>query len=169
RLIRVAASQNANPDLAETILGHGDTAKWVDALATAPYIWIDLGGHGSGETDRVFAQMPRAIDATFAFAQANRDVARRHGKRFLTYEGGQHLVTKDMVLAHAVQRDPRMGAAYDRYLARWRDEMGGDLALYASTTPISEYGSWGLLEYGGQPLAEAPKMQAVQRFLKGRR
>lgn len=169
RLIRVAASQNANPDLAETILTHGDTARWVDGLATAPYIWIALDGYGSGETDRVFAQMPRAIDATFAFARANRDVARRHGKRFLTYEGGQHLLTKDMALAHAIQRDPRMGAAYDRYLTRWREEMGGDLALYASTTPISEYGSWGLLEYGGQPLGEAPKMQAVRRFLKGQR
>lgn len=169
RLVRVAASQNANADLADIILGHGDTAEWIDALATAPYIWIDLDGYGPGESDRVFAHMPRAIDDAFAFAERNRAVARRYGKRFITYEGGQHLVTKDMVLAHAIQRDPRMGAVYGSYLNRWNAQMGGELALYASTTPISEHGSWGLLEYGGQPLAEAPKMQAVQHFLKRHR
>ncbi|MDX3899206.1 MAG: hypothetical protein QHC40_01595 [Sphingobium sp.] len=166
RLVRVAASQNANPALADIILGHGDTAAWVDALATAPYIWIDLDGYGSGESDRVFAHMPRAIDDALAFAERNRMVARRYGKRFITYEGGQHLVTKDMALARAIQRDPRMGVVYDSYLNRWNAQMGGELALYASTTPISEYGSWGLLEYGGQPPAEAPKMLAVQQFLK---
>lgn len=168
-LVRVAASQNANADLADIILGHGDTADWIDALATAPYIWIDLDGYGPGESDRVFVQMPRAIDDAFAFAERNKMVARRYGKRFITYEGGQHLVTKDMALAHAVQRDPRMGEVYGRYLNRWNEQMGGELALYASTTPISEYGSWGLLEYGGQPLAEAPKMQAVEQFLKRHR
>ncbi len=166
RLVRVAASQNANAALADIILGHGDTAAWIDALATAPYIWIDLDGYGSGDSDRVFARMPRAIDDAFAFAEQNRAVARRYGKRFITYEGGQHLVTRDMALARAIQRDPRMGAVYDSYLNRWNAQMGGELALYASTTPISEYGSWGLLEYGGQPPAEAPKMLAVQQFLK---
>ncbi|MFT3967652.1 MAG: hypothetical protein QM690_17405 [Sphingobium sp.] len=169
RLVRVASAQNANPDLAAIILGHGDTASWVDALATAPYVWIDLDGYGAGDVDRIFARMPGAIDAAFAFAERNRAVASRHGKRFIAYEGGQHLVTGDMALARALQRDPRMGALYDGYLERWSRTMGGELVLYASTAPIGDYGAWGLQEYAGQSPAQAPKLQAVRRFLASRR
>ena len=168
RLVRVAASQNANPDLASIILGHADTADWVDALATAPYIWLDLDGRDDKDVDWVFAQMPRAIDGAIDFADRNRSIAARHGKRFIAYEGGQHLVTADLALARAIQRDRRMGAAYDRYLDRWDDRIRSELTLYASTAPIAEYGSWGLREYAGQPLSQAPKLQAVRRFLARR-
>ncbi len=168
-LVRVAASQHAWPDLATVILDDADTAQWVDALATAPYIWFDLKGLGSGDLDRIFAGMPAAIDHTMGFADQNRVIAARHGKRFIAYEGGQHLVTSDLALARAVQRDPRMGDVYQRYLAEWDKRVRSTLTLYASTAPIADYGSWGLMEYAGQPLDQAPKLRAVQQFQAGQR
>ena len=169
RLVRVAASQNAYPDLAEIILSHADTADWVDALATAPYVWLDLSGRSAGDADWVFAQMPRAIEETIDFAARNRAIASRHGKRYIAYEGGQHLVTADMALARAIQRDPRMGTVYRRYLDRWDARIRSDLTLYASTGPISEFGSWGLREYAGQPSGETPKLAAVRQFIAAQR
>ena len=99
-------------------------------------------------------------------AHRNRAIAAEFGKRFIAYEGGQHLVTRDVEFARRVQRDPLMGATYRAYLERWRREMGDDLVLYASTAPIGEYGAWGLREYAGQPTNNAPKLEAVRAFLK---
>lgn len=166
KLVRVAASHNANPDSARVILSYGKTADCVDALATAPYIWIDLEGQRIADPKWVFDRMPAAIDAVFAFAHSNRAIAAEFGKRFIAYEGGQHLVTRDVEFARRVQRDPLMGATYRAYLERWRREMGDDLVLYASTAPIGEYGAWGLREYAGQPTNNAPKLEAVRAFLK---
>lgn len=164
QLVRVAASQNAWPDLAEIILGSGDTAQWIDALATAPYIWLDLNGMNASDVSRVFAGMPDAIEKTMKMAEQNREIAARYGKRFITYEGGQHLVTSDLDLARAVQRDPRMGETYRRYLDEWDRRLGGLMMLFDSNGPISEYGAWGLTEYGGQPVDQAPKLHAVRAF-----
>lgn len=168
-LVRVAASQHAWPDLATIILEDADTVRWVDALATAPYIWFDLNGFGSGDLDRIFAGMPKAIEYTMKFAEENRAIALKHGKRFIAYEGGQHLVTSDLALARAVQRDPRMDDVYRRYLAEWDKRIRSTMTLYASTAPIADYGSWGLMEYAGQPLDQTPKLRAVRRFQAGAR
>lgn len=168
-LVRVAASQHAYPDLANIILEDADTVRWVDALATAPYIWFDLKGFGTGDLDKIFAAMPGAIDHTMKFADENRAIAAKHAKRFIAYEGGQHLVTSDIALARAVQRDPRMAGVYERYLAEWDKRVRSTLTLYASTAPIADYGSWGLTEYAGQPLDQTPKLRAVKKFQTGRR
>lgn len=167
RLVRVVSTVNAFPDSAEMVLGDGDTARWVDALSTAPYIHLGTGGRGSSpaDVDWVFAQMDKAIRETMDFAQRNRVIADRHGKRFIAYEGGQHLVMQDLDFAARIQRDPRMERVYARYLEEWQSRFGDRMMLYASTAPISHYGSWGLREYAGQPIAETPKVRAVQRFL----
>jgi hypothetical protein len=62
-----------------------------------------------------------------------------------------------------------MEGAYRQYLAEWDRRFGSDLALYASTAPIAGYGSWGLQEYAGQPIEQAPKLRAVRQFLGERR
>ncbi|MBO9623892.1 MAG: hypothetical protein J7500_14380 [Sphingomonas sp.] len=165
RLVRVAASQNANPDLADTVLAYSDTARWIDALATAPYIWVDLTRRSSTDVDSIFVQSFRAIDETIELADRNRSIAARYHKRFIAYEGGQHLVTPDLVLAGRLQRDRRMEALYRRYLEIWDARIGGELTLYASTAPIGPYGSWGLREYAGQPLEQAPKLRAVRQYM----
>ncbi|MGF7149074.1 hypothetical protein FHS96_002716 [Sphingomonas zeicaulis] len=169
KLVRVASYQHVNPYLGELILGYEDMPRWIDALSTAPYIWMELDGINAGSVDRVFAHMPKAIDETMGFAEQNRALAARFGKRFIAYEGGQHLVTNDMALAQAIQRDPRMADVYQRYLEQWDKRIHSTLMLYASTAPIADYGSWGLREYAGQPVEEAPKLRAVQQFLLRRR
>lgn len=168
KLVRVAASQHAWPDLARYILEDADTANWVDALATAPYIWLDLNGKGASDVDKVFAEVPGAIEHTMKFAEENRAIAASHGKDFIAYEGGQHLVTSDLDLARALQRDPRMADAYTRYLSEWDRRIRSTLTLYASTAPIADYGSWGLMEYAGQSPEQAPKLRAVRQFQKER-
>ena len=98
------------------------------------------------------------------FVDANRAIAAKHGKGFIAYEGGQHLVTSDLTLARAIQRDPRMAGVYERYLTEWDKRARSTLTLYASTAPIAEYGSWGLSEYAGQPMDQTPKLRAVKKF-----
>lgn len=163
-LVRVCASQHANPDLARIVLGHEGSVRWVDALATAPYLWLDLDGYRSGDVDKVFTAMPDSLSRTLAMAEDNRAIAEEHGLRYIAYEGGQHLVTPDLELARAVQRDPRMGDVYARYLEGWRRRFGDTLVLYATSAPIAEYGAWGLQEYAGQPASETPKLTALRRF-----
>jgi hypothetical protein len=169
KLVRVAATINVNPDFVRTILSFEDMPRWIDALATAPYIHLDLAGRGAADTDWVFAQMDGAIKETIDAAAKNKAVAAEYGKRYISYEGGQHLITSDLDLAKKVQRDPRMAVVYQHYLAAWKTRIGDQLTLYASTSPISEAGAWGLREYAGQPEAETPKLRAVQAFLAARR
>lgn len=165
RLVRVAATIHVYPDIAETMLAFEDLPRWIDALATAPYIQLDLAGRDAGDVDWVFARLDGAVDAAIDAAERNRAIAGRYGKRYLTYEGGQHLVTRDMELARRVQRDPRMADVYRRYLDAWQARVGDQMMLYASVSPIGEAGAWGLVEYGGQPEADAPKLRAVRAFV----
>jgi hypothetical protein len=57
-----------------------------------------------------------------------------------------------------------MGTAYARYMNNLKDKFGDGLMLYADVGPISQYGSWGIQEYVGQPASLAPKLQAVANF-----
>lgn len=169
RIVRVVSTQNVNPHSAEVVLGFGDTAKYVDALATAPYIQYSLKGRTAADLDRIFAELPAEVDEAYDFAVQNKAIAAKFGKRYIAYEGGQHLLTEDQALAVAIQRDPRMGAIYTRYLDQWQKRVGDLMVLYAHTGPISKFGSWGLREYADQPPEEAPKWQAVQKFIAERR
>jgi hypothetical protein len=94
-------------------------------------------------------------------------VAAKLGKRYIAYEAGQHIILNDVELASQVQRDPRMYDAYRRYLSLWKSQIGDTLMMYTSVQPVVQWGGWGLLEYSGQPLSEAPKMRAVRDALKG--
>lgn len=165
RLVRVVSTLNVYPDLARMILDFEDMPQWVDAVATAPYIHLDLAGRGLGDVDWVFAQLDRAIDETIGYAAQHRAIAASYGKRYITYEGGQHLVAQDVELERLLQRDPRMEEVYLRYLGAWQSRIGDRLMLYASTAPIGGSGAWGLREYAGQPPAEAPKLRAVEAFI----
>jgi hypothetical protein len=164
RLVRVAACQNG-PSCGKVVLGYQDTAKHVDALATAPYFGARLNRTPFANADAVFAALDPEIDRTLDLALQAKAVAAQYGKRYLAYEGGQHLIFKDIALEEQVERDPRMYEAYKKYLDIWRSRIGDTLALYASTGGIGRFGSWGLIEYVGQPLSETPKMRAVQEAI----
>ena len=169
RLVRVVSSQNDNSFTARTILQFRDTADWIDALATAPYF-----GHGffkppfdkatPADLPALFARLEEQRVGTIAKALENKAAADKYGKRYITYEAGQHIIVPaggPSAVNEAMQRSPMMGQVYDRYIADWKAKIGDTLTFYAATGSISQYGSWGMREYAAQPLSETPKRRAV--------
>ena len=164
------SSQSDNSWQARNILAYKDTAKWVDALATAPYF-----GHSffnapddkptMADLDRLFVKLEAARVNAIAKAKENKVAADKYGLRYITYEGGQHMIPNNPAAQNAVyiamQRDPRMGEIYDRYLADWRKVSDDLFTVYSATGGIGQYGAWGIREYAGQPISETPKRRAV--------
>ncbi len=180
RLVRVLASQSANPWTSEQVIDFDQAYRHADVLGVAPYFGNALGD--PKKQDEV-AEMTvdEVLDKCAEYiAKGNETIARqaqlatRRGLRLVAYEGGQHLVghagaennEKLMELFHAANRHPRMKQLYLNYLAGWKRNGGTLMAIFSSTGTYSKWGSWGLLEYHRQPPAEAPKYQAVLEFLK---
>lgn len=168
RLVRVVSTQSVIPWASNQVLGYDNMASKVDALATAPYFSADLKQNplGSGGLDEFFSTtLPTRMDERNEYARQQRDVAKSFGLRYITYEAGQHVTAStDVDLLTQIQRDPRMGQMYTRYLNYWRNNIGDLMVLFADYGVISQYGGWGQQEYIGQPLSEAPKAQAVDLF-----
>nr|WP_245842914.1 hypothetical protein [Sphingomonas laterariae] len=170
RLVRVISTQNANPWSARVVLDYKDTAQNFDALATAPYFGGDtFTGDRVAQTDldAAFRFMSADVDAALAKAAENKTLAARYGKRYLAYEAGQHVTSKDTALIAGTNRDPRMYDLYLKYMQGWQAQIGDTMMLYNSVGPISHFGAWGLSEYSGQPEADAPKQRAVSDFMRG--
>ncbi|WP_443971905.1 hypothetical protein [Sphingobium sp. CR28] len=166
RIVRVAATQNALTVLSGQIFSFRDLPDHVDALATAPYFYVDNEPTIATNLDDFFANvLPARINFVFGLADVHKAVANKYGKRFITYEAGQHLVTQDLTLARKIQTDPRMGQIMTKYLQAWDQRYGDLITLYQEVGPISQYGAWGMQEFAGQPASEAPKYAAVMNFL----
>jgi len=71
-------------------------------------------------------------------------------------------------LFDAVNRDQCFGALYSRYLQNWSDVGGGLFTHYTNCNRYGLFGRFGSLAYMDQPRAEAPKYDAIQRWLEGR-
>lgn len=165
-LVRVVSTQNGSAHLANLIFEFGDTAQYVDALATAPYFGYDLFNEvpaGSSIKDYML-RLAQGVDQIIANAANSKAIADKYGKRYITYEGGQHIISSDVTLLTAIQRNPAMYDIYTRYLTRLHETTGDLITLYNSTDGVTQYGAWGLREYQGQPLSETPKLRAVQEF-----
>lgn len=167
RLVRLAATQSVTPQSAELVLGFKDTARHIDALATAPYFGHDVMKAGeTGSADEVFGRLPALIDAALDHAAENKAIAHKYGKHYVAYEAGQHVVMKDNLdLEEKVERDPRMYDLYTRYLDGWRARIGDEITIFSIVFPIGKFGAWGLVEHDGQPESEAPKLRAVREEL----
>ena len=162
RLVRIVSTQHVVPETAEIVLDYPGLTDHVDVLATAPYFGYDLQTFGSTkDLNEIFKRLDDAIDATITQAQQNRTIALRHGKRYVAYEAGQHiLLPADVPLLAKIERDPRMYLAYRRYIEMWRSRVGDALMLFATTGDIGPGGAWGLSEHSGQSPEEAPKLRA---------
>lgn len=166
RLVRVLNIQNGNGYGIDQIMNFRDTKQWVDAIAAAPYFGHDLlRSVDVGVTDlpRLFTTLEAMRVETIGRAVSDKANATKWGKRYISYEGGQHIVplpaTEDV--AARMQRSPLMYEIYKRYLNDWKAKIGDTLTLYSATGSISKYGAWGIREYAGQPLTETPKRRAV--------
>jgi hypothetical protein len=176
RLVRVLASQAANPGSSEIILSFQDAAHHADALAIAPYFGAEYGTAESPtplsglSVDALMKDLEgAAVDRASGFMTSQSEIARRYGLRLIAYEGGQHLVgtlgrENDEALNRlfdAANRDPRMKSVYARYLGAW-NAAGGDLFVhFTSFGGFSKWGRWGALEHVGQRRSEAPKFDAL--------
>jgi hypothetical protein len=168
RLVRVVSAQHANPHTARIVMSFPGVSEYSDALATAPYFGHELEKMPDSLTaEEAFPLLDTALDVTISQMRQNEAIARQFGKRYIAYEGGQHVVLpRNVPLLRQINRDPRMGALYTKLLINWRD-IAGDLFVHiGDVAPTSRFGAWGFFEYQGQPVDEAPKGKAVQAFLK---
>ena len=112
---------------------------------TAPLNTIDAGAAPTG-----------ALAQAKAWMVATKAVADTYGLPMWAYEGGQHLIVPVgdtdqglLSLFVAANRDPRMGAAYDRMMSDWKSSGGQTFTYYTHIGAPSGYGMWGLKETVG--------------------
>jgi hypothetical protein len=179
RLVRVLAGQCW--DLRLSILLDAEKAyEHADAVAIAPYFGFEISEdsnvpklHGQA-APQVVETAFKSIDAQHALLKQLKKIADDRQLRLIGYEGGQHLATggqfhEDTEVQHLldeVNRSPRMGDAYTKYLDLWRDEGGQIMVLYKLVDEYSKWGRWGLLEDMWQPTGSAPKYMASIAFMQ---
>jgi hypothetical protein len=165
RLVRVYAFQNVQPYYGE--MGLQYARPNVDAYATAPY-WAFMQSEYTGQTlDEIMNTiLPSKMSATLNYAAQSKTLAQKYGLRYVTYEAGQHVVLpNNLDLLKQIEKDSRMYDLYKTYLTQWQSQFGDTMNLFALTGTISGYGAWGMTEYNGQPIDQAPKLKAVRDFL----
>ena len=164
RLVRVASWQHVSPYYSNLLLQYMNLSHSVDALATAPYFGYEATG--SMSLDQIMSALPAEVTAAIESGVQQKAVAQKYGLRYITYEGGQTVVLAGNVpLELQVERDPRMHDAYQQFMTGWQSRVGDGLTLFALDGLIGQYGGWGLSEYVGQPLSQAPKLRAAYEFL----
>jgi len=166
QLVRVAAWQHVQPYWTERLLAYMNLYQHVDALATAPY-WGNAGEIGGMSLDQIMTTyLPGQITGQLDFAVQQKAVAQKYNLRYVTYEAGVGLIMPNNVpLLQQIDRDPRMYDLYKSFLSQWQSKVGDTLTLFTLHSEINQYGGFGMFEYVGQPISEAPKMRAVREFL----
>lgn len=175
--VRVLSGQAVNFWRAKKLLARPGLARRADAYAIAPYFDDQFHLGGKRGLDRRTARIEDVLDwleqnleqTTRAVIRTNVSLARQAGLQFIAYEGGQHVtnVPGREDFCAAVNRHPRMEALYRKYLGIWEEETSGALmALFADMSAYGPPGCWGLSEYHGQPLADAPKLRVVRQRLR---
>ena len=135
----------------------------LERFRSAPEARFEPAPADTEDLTRAFADLNASIASTFEAARRYKDLADSKGLRYIAYEGGQHVSYQgpDRLLIARLNRDPRMGEAYQLFLAGWNRQFGDLLVLYHSTSPMGRSMHFGLAEYSGQPMAETPKRKAV--------
>lgn len=175
RLVRVMASQAANPWVSEVKLSFRDAYKECDALAVAPYVSLNVGPSttpnaatvAGWNVEHILDYLERtALPKAVGWIKDSKKVAEKYRIPLIAYEAGQHAVgvagsenvealTK---LLLAANRHPRMGVIYTEYLDAWLRSGGSLCVLFSSMGTWTKWGAWGLLEHYED---DTPKFRAV--------
>lgn len=180
RLVRTLAGWSANSDLTSQLLSYKQTHQYTDAFAIAPYFYADLKSLRKANTvddifDAVESKWSRyGLSASIKQIKEQVKLTEEFGVELLAYEGGQHLVDWETrtveahpnPLLYQANRDPRMGQLYSRYLNAWRDAGGKTFVHFSAPRIYSWYGSWGAKEYITQPRSQAPKYDALLKYIE---
>lgn len=181
RIKRILAGWTVAPQISEIILSQDEAYKSADAFAIGPYFF---GGHnevrGVKTLDEVFnlltdSQYRYSLPKVLDYIKAQKVITDKYGVQLMAYEGGQGLVDFKTTsneqmpnpLLYAANRDARMAELYAEFLNGWKQAGGGLFMHYTSPRTYQKYGSWGTKEYVTQPLADAPKYQAILNFMQG--
>jgi hypothetical protein len=182
QLVRVLGSWASNHNMSSQILAFEDAYKHTDAIAIGPYV----SAHPkvlrkAKNVDDVFAAMMDknskwGMKSILSYIKRQQTVANSFGVDLVAYEGGQHLVDWDTrkvdehpnPLLYAANRDPRMGIVYDELLSGWQRAGGKLFVAFSAPRIYSWYGSWGVKEHIRQARADAPKYDALLRYLESR-
>ena len=180
RLIKTLSGWSANSNLSSQLLSYNETHKHVDAFAIAPYFYADLKTlRKASSVDDIFEAVQSkwsryGLSASIKQIKQQALIAKEFGVELIAYEGGQHLVdwaTRAVEdhpnpLLYAANRDPRMGNLYSQYLNAWHEAGGKTFVHFSAPRIYSWYGSWGAKEYITQPRSEAPKYDALLKYIK---
>ncbi|MGF1452800.1 MAG: hypothetical protein ACFB21_12080 [Opitutales bacterium] len=159
---------------AEALLSYRDHHKHFDAMAYAPYCGVGIGNRfdlpfSEMDEEDLMAQLIReqAIQIRAELERA-KAVSDKYLLPLLAYEGGQHLSLfggaipdkhrerfRDLVVA--ANRHPLMENFYWHHLRDWYATTDGVYCHFVLVAPPTPGYYWGLKEYPGQPLDEAPK------------
>jgi hypothetical protein len=124
----------------------------IDAYAVAPYFY--------GNSIATFRQSLN--DVSGWLSNQHNLVVGQHGLRFLSYEGGQHQTSGDIIGVNSL---PEMYAVYTEYM----DILDNYLDMFQQFTAVagwsSEYGAWGAKRYVGEPLSSAHKYRACYHYV----
>jgi hypothetical protein len=177
RIVRVLATQSANPWTGTTAMDWQNAYEKADAIAIAPYFGNRFGDPKKAEVtakmkvEDLLDELAKDIEANRAKLDTYAREAKKRKLRLFAYEGGQHLaghggaenneaLTK---LFHAANRHPRMKDLYAKDYASW-NAAGGDLfAVFSSVGRFSKWGSWGQLESYRD--TTSPKYEALRDYL----
>lgn len=179
RLIRVMATHVARRSVSETVLEYEDAYKKTDALAVAPY----FGGNPKpfrsiSSVNELFKKLQspsysKSLPNIEKTIQIQAQLAKKYNVDLIAYEGGQHLADWDTSddtqhpnpLFHQANRDPRMGVLYYQHLQNWKKAGGKLFVHFNSPERWAKSGSWGVMENLNQTPAEAPKYNAILKFI----
>ncbi len=183
RLVKVMATQSANVNVTNMRFGAlNDPAinpnyTMPDVLAIAPYFGKNWKPADLPPNVPDYPTIDEILD-TIAPAKiadvrdgviAQKAVADTQGCKLVCYEAGQHFVgisgaenddTLTNILTGA-NRDPRMYGRYLEYLCMLNNEGVDMCGNFSFCGRWSKWGSWAVLEYMDQPIAEAPKYHAL--------
>lgn len=175
RVIRVLGAQAAGLHTARYMLDWRDTAQYTDAIAIAPYFYGDIEYSKMRDltVDEILDSTERSMAQSFAWMDNYVADMKARGIKLITYEGGQHLSAHwDLQLAAKfvqVNRHPRMGEMYKKYLAAWKSRCDGVFVLYHSAAKFTHWGAWGLMDHGDATGETMPKYKAVLEFIEANR
>ncbi len=178
RVVRVLSVQANWSWVAEQVIAGAEGRA--DALAVAPYVGLLPGPDDAPAIARagLDALLERSRDEVLpealGWVREHAEIARRHGLELVAYEAGQHYVGVDgaqddeslNALFDRFNRSPAIGEVYTAMLEGWVAAGGGWLNHFVDVSGYSKWGRWGALEYASQPRAEAPKYDALLRFVE---
>ncbi len=168
------------------ILSYEDIVDYVDVYAIAAYFAGDYGGPKAewvktASKAEIFKNLPVQIEEMMRYVREVVAEANKYGIDVVAYEGGNHMSPQfyywptnsfyqnDKLLVDKlvwINRQPEMADIYKQYMDAWRGTGAKLHMTFMSSGAYTRYGSWGLLEYGTQTMAEAHKYRGLTEWTR---